>query len=112
MTSKERELLFDIHSKCMEETGVDEEAFGRVLMGNGAKEHRFKDHAFCFSKKLGFMNDDGDILIDETKKILYHHLDKDRAELIISKCLIIKGTPQDTAFDLSKCMFEVKFESK
>nr|AVI04885.1 putative odorant-binding protein 4 [Anthonomus grandis] len=62
----------------------------------------------CFSKKVGFQNQEGAVQRDVIEKKLGSIVeDKEIFDKLIKDCVVQKESPQETAFFIAKCMREV-----
>lgn len=69
------------------------------------EDPKMKEHRLCISKKMGFMDESGEIKIDVLKAKLNVILkDAEKTEKIVTKCAVKKDTPLETANELKKCM--------
>lgn len=81
----------------------------KIMSGQkNVSEGNTKRHTLCMSQKLGFIDENGNIVKTEIRNSLVHLLhDEAKLEEIVNKCGVNKDTPEDTGFDLWLCMFDV-----
>ncbi|CAH0551621.1 unnamed protein product [Brassicogethes aeneus] len=114
LTDEQRHKLLSFHNECAKETGVNEDLIGEAMMGNFSDDPTFKDQILCFSKKIGFLDASGKIDVETMKnkfKMMHDH-DDEKIDEVVEKCGKDMDTPEDTAVELMKCLFEVKKEMK
>nr|AHA39270.1 odorant-binding protein 5 [Monochamus alternatus] len=93
-----------IHEDCFSQSGVSEEMASKVMDGVFVDDPKLKLYILCFAKKVGIMNDSGDIQVDVFRAKLGTKVpDEVKLNEIIAKCAIKKGTPEETIFALSRC---------
>lgn len=94
-------------SDCEKETGVNPQLIDDAKKGKFADDAKLKDFLVCLSKKIGFVNDKGElqhaVLIEKSTGVLG---DKAQAEKLNSECAVQKSSLQDTVFDSMKCYHE------
>nr|CAI5862182.1 unnamed protein product [Callosobruchus analis] len=100
-------LLMRLHRECKAETGINDAVATGVMSGKFPDDEVLKKHLVCIYKKSGFMTDDGHIQKDITE-VIYEATLKDEAKAakLVKICAVEKDTPEDTAFEMSKCVWE------
>lgn len=89
----------------MEESGISMDLVLKLKKGEYVDDPKVKEQLFCFSKKVGFQNEAGEMQMENIKKHLMElNKDEARTKEIMDKCLVKKATPQETVFEVSKCM--------
>ncbi|RZC39146.1 PBP GOBP domain containing protein [Asbolus verrucosus] len=91
-------------TNCRNEIGLTENKVTSFLDGNFSEEPELKEFLFCMYKKLGAMNAAGEIQNDMVKKELLRKYSSELVNKIIKKCVSRKSTPQETAFQMFKCI--------
>ncbi|XP_033217818.1 general odorant-binding protein 56a-like isoform X2 [Belonocnema kinseyi] len=91
---------------CIKESGIEPVVVEKIAYGhfveNDEKQGCF---AACMAKKKGLMNSDGSI--NESKLNVRGSVSKERADVIINKCKVIKGADDcETARKVINCMYE------
>nr|CAH7746645.1 unnamed protein product [Callosobruchus chinensis] len=105
---EQEEKFRKVSDECLSESGASKEIVEKTWTGEfDETDEKLKDHMLCFNKKIGSMTEDGKIDEEAAKKLLGEILD-DEGEVtaIVDKCAVDKGTPKDTAFQMSKCIHE------
>nr|QOL70669.1 odorant-binding protein [Callosobruchus chinensis] len=67
LTEEQKEKLKKHHQECLAETKVDEELVKKARQGDFTEDQKLKDHMFCVVKKIGFLDDAGEIKMDVLK---------------------------------------------
>lgn len=79
----------------------------KARRGEFTDDPKLKEHLFCFAKKVGFMNEAGEVQKDVIKAKITPDVGADEAATVTEKCGNIKSaTPQQTTVDVLKCYFE------
>ncbi|KAJ8934109.1 hypothetical protein NQ314_013567 [Rhamnusium bicolor] len=68
LTPEQREMLLAIHNECVDQTGVTDDTVMRAMAGEFLEDPKFKEHLFCFTKKMGFQNEAGELQPDVIKE--------------------------------------------
>lgn len=93
-----------VSKECREKTGVSEELILKARKGEFTDDPKLKEHLFCFSKKIGFQNEAGEVQQDVIKAKIGGDVAAEDLEKATQKCATIKSaTPEQTAFDVLKC---------
>ncbi|XP_030764820.1 uncharacterized protein LOC115889043 [Sitophilus oryzae] len=97
-----------IHKDCALQFNHDEQEIDeRRKKGTLFDNNKYRDYFFCFSKRQGFQNEDGQInrdgLINNVNQVVE---DKAVIDRIVEKCNVQQDTAENTAFFLSKCLQE------
>lgn len=98
-----------MHNECVQQSGVTDEQIAQVKAGNFLTDPAVKEQFYCMSKKLGFLNDAGEIQKDVMEAMIAQFIPDAALAEKLMKCGIQKDTPQDTAFELAKCAYQAKF---
>ncbi|KAJ8970113.1 hypothetical protein NQ317_019659 [Molorchus minor] len=107
LTEEQKQKLSGHHKECITESGVDNELVSKARKGEFTEDPKLKDHLFCLAKKIGFMNDSGDIKKDVLKtKVGSVVGDDSLADKLIDQCAVKKSSPQETAYETVKCYSE------
>lgn len=83
-------------------------------MMNAIKASKLDDpnaakHILCMSKKLGYQDSEGKLVISQINKALSRTIrDKSKLEEVVSKCGVDKDSPEETAVYLWTCTYEVR----
>lgn len=93
-----------ISKECREKTGVKEELILKARKGEFVDDPKLKEHLLCFSKKIGFQNEAGELQPAAIKAKIGGDIPAADLQKASEKCSGIKrSTPQQTAFDVLKC---------
>nr|AIX97052.1 odorant-binding protein 6 [Dastarcus helophoroides] len=107
LTDEQKEKIRNYHKECSAVSGVNQEVIAKARKGEFVEDPKFKEHLFCFSKKVGFQNEAGDLQVEVLKaKVGAEHKDQAVVDQLIKKCAVKKQTPQETAYDTIKCYYE------
>lgn len=97
-----------IHNECAAEGNISDELIQQALAGDFPEDDAMKQHLLCISKKLGFLGDNGEINTDTVREHAAIILDDPvKLDGFMSKCLVHKSTPADTAHAGIKCFIEI-----
>nr|CAH7746642.1 unnamed protein product [Callosobruchus chinensis] len=100
-------LLLRLHNECKAETGISDALATGVIAGKFPDDDVLKKHLLCIYKKTGFFTDDGHIQKDITQVIYEATLkDETKAAQLVKICAVEKDTPENTAFEMSKCVWD------
>ncbi|KAL1513935.1 hypothetical protein ABEB36_003273 [Hypothenemus hampei] len=105
LSKEDAEILRNVHESCIKETSVDPEIASKAIKGEYVDDEKLKEHLLCSNKKLGFIDDDGNIIEDVTvTKLVKHFPNEQLVRSAVQKCAIKQDTPVETAFQFVKCM--------
>nr|AIX97033.1 odorant-binding protein 18 [Monochamus alternatus] len=94
-----------IHDECFLQTGVHEDNAAKALDDEFVDDPKLKLYILCFAKKVGLMNDSGEIQLDVLRVKLSGMIsDEAKVEEMIAKCVVQKSTPEETIFEVSRCI--------
>lgn len=99
-------MLVNAHHECATETGVEEDVIKETLQGEFTEDEKLKKHILCVGQKLGFMNEGGELQTEVIKEKLGDVVDN--VDELLEKCVVDKGSPEETAFGFAKCTYEFK----
>lgn len=80
----------------------------KALRGEITETDTMKEQTLCVGKKLGLLNDDGEIQTEVIKEKFSEIVDN--IDEMVEKCVVDKGDAGDTAFAFAKCTFAYKDE--
>ncbi|XP_072394786.1 B2 protein-like [Diabrotica undecimpunctata] len=106
MTPEIKAKVLEIGRSCMEESGADLEMIIKLQQGEFSDDPKLKKQFLCMNKKIGVQKENGDI--DEAvikERINQITNDAKRTEELMKKCLIKKATPEESAFESYKCLY-------
>lgn len=90
--------------QCQKQTGASEELILKTRKGEYADDPKLKEHLLCFAKKLGFINEEGEIQADAIKARGSGDIPADILQQATDKCAgLTADTLQQTIFDVLKC---------
>nr|UYS88373.1 odorant binding protein 21 [Aromia bungii] len=105
LTPEEKEQMLAIHRGC----GMSDEVSENAFRGQFPDDGEFKAHVFCISKKLGVQNEMGELQVQFITDMLHNlHTDDNKVEEILSKCMVQRSTPEESAFEALTCMHNVR----
>nr|QUP79499.1 odorant binding protein 6 [Monochamus saltuarius] len=101
------QAIMKYHNECKAETNVDDSLVTGLLTGKFPDDPTLKQHMFCMSKKLGIQDEAGEIQKEAMQQKIGKVISDDAkiAELT-EKCSVEQGSPEDTAFEMAKCIYE------
>ncbi|KAL3288144.1 hypothetical protein HHI36_002592 [Cryptolaemus montrouzieri] len=109
LTDEQIHKLDTYREDCAKHTGVDKELAIKARNGDFVEDEKLKEHLYCFSKKIGFQNEAGDLQLDVIRQKLAQEIkDTKVLEDVVKKCAVKKDTPQETSFQVAKCYSEHK----
>nr|UTN00832.1 odorant binding protein [Semanotus bifasciatus] len=109
LSPEQHAKLTAIFIECSQTTGINEDQARAAVEAETTDDPKVKEHVLCFSKKIGFQNEAGDIQLDVMRQKIGEAVpDAAMVEEMISKCAVQKATPEDTAFDTSVCLYKMK----
>nr|QJF45548.1 odorant-binding protein 3 [Aethina tumida] len=107
LTEEQQQKIKQNREECVKETGVDPVLIDKADQGDFSDAPKLKCFAKCFYQKAGFLNAQGEVLIDVVKEKIPAEANKEEALAIIEKCKELKGQDAcETAFLIHKCYFE------
>nr|UWL63301.1 odorant binding protein 11 [Pagiophloeus tsushimanus] len=107
LTDEQKQKIQAYGKECVGETSVDTELIKKARAGTFTDDAKLKAFVLCMSKKLGFQNNNGEIQTEVVRQKLGGALnDADAANKLVEKCLVVKGSNEDTAFESFKCYYE------
>lgn len=93
----------------MKETQVDPQLIDDAKKGKFSDDIKLKAFFVCLSKKIGLVNDAGEIQKEVLKAKATQVLgDEATADKLQEECLVKKTSTEDTVFDTLKCYYEKK----
>ncbi|XP_023022169.2 uncharacterized protein [Leptinotarsa decemlineata] len=106
--SEKKKAIFHSYQKdCAAESGVNP-----TILENAQKEifeddPLLKKYAFCYSKKMGFQDENGKIdeqsFRGKLKELVENY---DELEKLVSTCNVEKDNPENTAYEFFKCFLQ------
>ncbi|XP_072378397.1 B2 protein-like isoform X2 [Diabrotica undecimpunctata] len=109
LSEAEQAMMFSLHQKCLPISGATDEMAKQAMTGNFPEDPAFKEHVYCMSKAYGFFKENGEINIGVVESELHKRIaDPVLRTEIKAKCLVLKESPQETAFQATKCLFAYK----
>ncbi|KAF7286795.1 hypothetical protein GWI33_004200 [Rhynchophorus ferrugineus] len=110
MTPEQRQRFLTFQGECMMESGTTEEMLLKAFMGEFTESSVFKDHLVCLGMKTGVIDDEGNYHKDILKEEILSFIgDETKVDDILDTCYIHYDTPQESAFNMMKCMFKEHF---
>nr|QZR93782.1 odorant binding protein 1 [Euplatypus parallelus] len=110
LTSEQREKLFKFQNECLEETGATDEMVMNAYAGKFTDAPEFKNHLVCVGKKGGIIDDEGNYHKDVLKEKMMMFIDDEtKVDELLEKCGKHYDTPQESAFHMTKCLYDEHF---
>ncbi|KAJ8924163.1 hypothetical protein NQ315_006947 [Exocentrus adspersus] len=107
LTLEQLRKLKTHREECLKESGADPEVVSNARRGNAVDDPKLKEHLLCMFKRIGFLNDEGQLQKDVLKRKLVDVIkEEELADKLIAECVIQGETPQATAFNSFKCFFK------
>ncbi|KAJ8965536.1 hypothetical protein NQ317_011938 [Molorchus minor] len=107
VSDADKDKLKQFHDECQADpaTHVDEDLLKKAR--NGEHVEGVGKHSLCLSKKLGFQKENGDLDKESIKSSLSKYITEEtKVKEILDKCAVQKLTPELTAENLLRCLFE------
>ncbi|EFA07546.1 odorant binding protein C03 [Tribolium castaneum] len=105
LTKEQKEKLDKISKECKNQSGVSQELIDKARTGELINDPKLKAQIYCVSKKAGLATEAGEINMDNLKtKLKKVAANDDEVNKIIQKCVVKKPTPEETAFEVYKCL--------
>lgn len=90
---------------CLDETGEGNELIRKIQNGEHVDEQVLKRQCFCINRKLGVQDDSGNIIRGNLEPYLNKFIpDEEKRKQAFEKCILMGGTPEDTAYYLQTCL--------
>nr|AKP80533.1 putative odorant-binding protein 1 [Sclerodermus sichuanensis] len=83
--------LMKYQDACIAESGVDPVLIENAKKGDVAPDENLACFASCMLQKLGMMNDQGVLNLDNIRAKIPDNVDKAKAEEVINKCKDVPG---------------------
>nr|ALR72511.1 odorant binding protein 23 [Colaphellus bowringi] len=101
----------EFQKSCVAEVHTSPDVLSQIMSGDVSDDPKIKAHLLCFAKKAGVMTESGETIMDKLKQKLNQYLGS-KADGFFEKCNIEITTPEDTAFNVYKCLSEMLQEGK
>jgi hypothetical protein len=109
LTEEDLQLLRQTSAECKTESGVSEDVIKRARKGDLEDDPKLKMQLLCIFKALEIVAESGEIEADTFKEKLTRVTnDDEESEKIVEKCTVTEDTPEDTAFEVTKCVLKDK----
>ncbi|XP_049826335.1 B2 protein [Aethina tumida] len=107
LTVEQLERLTEYSRACRAETGATISQVTRAIAGYFDDDPKLKAQLYCISRKVGFQNDVGDMVLDVIReKIASIITDPHMVDELIELCAIKQATPEETAYITLKCYLD------
>ena len=108
LTLRQKATLEPYSKHCRDAIDVTPEDIKVSLNGEDRTEvPKLKAMALCVLKEIELINDDGEINVEQFKKLAKEVAASDEeAESVVAMCALQKDTPEETAFDIIRCLHE------
>ncbi|EEZ97741.1 odorant binding protein C10 [Tribolium castaneum] len=90
--------------ECFEASGVSMESMNKLPNITLSEDPKLGENAFCLLKKLGFISEDGTLLIEKLRTSLKNQWGDEIANKLVNECARQKSTPQETAHEMFLCI--------
>lgn len=95
------------HKECSVESHVQPDLLQKLRAGEfPAENEQLKNHVFCVAKKIGFINEAGEIQTTVLKTKLSTVIDPALADKLIEKCAVSSGNGAQTSYNAVKCFHD------
>lgn len=102
---KELQRLIKFNNECKQVTHISPVLITNLAAGKFSDDPILAKQLLCVSKKAGYQDENGNILVDNNKQLLIDVLgDQQKAEEVITLCIKQHETPEKTAIEVSKCI--------
>nr|AUF72971.1 odorant-binding protein [Anoplophora chinensis] len=106
LTNEQKQEMYE---ECVSETGVSEEIIEKALGGEVANDQKFRLFLLCSAKKVGAINDAGEIEKDPVRALLSSLIsDEAIVKDLMAKCFMQGSTLEESFFEMFKCVYERK----
>nr|ALR72510.1 odorant binding protein 22 [Colaphellus bowringi] len=99
--------ILQYHTECREKTKLPNSLVTGLIAGQFPNDPVLKSHLLCVHQKLGVQDADGNLrkeFISETLgAVLPASVD---SKELLNKCAVQKSSPEDTALDLDRCLYQ------
>ncbi|RZC39145.1 PBP GOBP domain containing protein [Asbolus verrucosus] len=109
LTDEQKEKLNVYSKECKTQSGVTQDLIERGRNGELVDDLTLKKQIVCVMKKIGMATASGELDVEYIRNRLKKVSgDDEEVERIIKKCVVTRDTPEQTAFEVSKCLLEQK----
>ncbi|RZC42569.1 PBP GOBP domain containing protein [Asbolus verrucosus] len=109
LTDQQKQKLNAYINECKAQTGVSQELIDRGRKGEFVDDPTVKSQILCMMKKIGMATESGEVVVDDIRNKLRKVSENDEeVGRIIQKCVVKLDTPEETAFEVSKCIRQQK----
>nr|APC94272.1 odorant-binding protein 9 [Pyrrhalta aenescens] len=103
-----RSKLLEHGEKCYKEAGTDMEVLLKTKEGIFPDDPKLKKQLFCMNKSFGIQQENGEYNEAVMKTILKNNgADDKKADELTKKCLVKKDDPEDSALEMTKCIYSI-----
>lgn len=104
---EELKKLMKYNNECKQETHISPVLINNMAAGKFSEDPVLAKHLLCISKKAGYQDENGNILVEQNKQILTQILgDPQKVDNVIKQCIKQYETPEKTAVKVTKCLRE------
>ncbi|XP_022184299.1 B2 protein [Nilaparvata lugens] len=105
-TEEEKQLMNQVHSQCISETGTSEDLVTKATTGDFADDDNLKCYVKCIWSTLTVMDDEGNFDVGVLEVMLPADM-KDTVMKAMNACTGVGGaTPCEKAFAMTKCLYK------
>nr|WBW64300.1 OBP4 [Frankliniella intonsa] len=106
LSEDQKQLMKQLRTACMAETGVDEATIDACKSGQFADDPKLKCYLKCTYQQMTVMDDDGAVDADMMLSMLPEGI-QPKAEPILNACKDLRGTDAcDNAMIFNKCLYD------
>ncbi|KAK3926654.1 General odorant-binding protein 83a [Frankliniella fusca] len=106
LSEDQKQLMKQLRTACMAETGVDEATIDACKSGQFADDPKLKCYLKCTYQQMTVMDDDGAVDADMMLSMLPESI-QPKAEPILNACKDLRGADAcDSALVFNKCLYE------
>lgn len=99
--------LIKYNNECRQETHISAVLVNNLAAGKFSDDPLLAKHLLCISKKAGYQDDNGNILLEQNREILTRILeDPLKVDEVVNACIKQYETPEKTAVEVTKCLKE------
>lgn len=97
--------LVKYNNECRQETHISALLVNNMVAGKFSDDPVLAKHLLCISKRAGYQDKDGNILLEKNREILTQLLDDpQKVEDVVQTCIKQYETPEKTAIEVAKCL--------
>nr|UTN00829.1 odorant binding protein [Semanotus bifasciatus] len=100
------EYFKGLHMEC----GMAEQYSEKMFAGQLPDDEQFKKELLCVSKKMGMLDEAGNLQVQVMEEQFRRNIpDQSKVNDIVSNCFVQMSSPEETAYEATKCIFKIRF---